>query len=164
MSKGVTAPSDFGGSLHSDGAYAQAQLDDLIVVLPSPSQLFVDIDNDDAEHLFHKNLTKVSEYVGVYGWVITQSRSGEPERKHITVDLSRDVTPMERILLQAVLGSDLRRELLSYCRITINDPRPTLFLEKKVAGFLPIRTEPLLLKEADSTPCGFPDDGMGYYG
>jgi hypothetical protein len=129
MSKPL-AQSDFGGSLGSDHAYMQAESKGEIVVLPADDELFIDIDNDVNEHFFHVNLSKVADYVGVLNWDVKQSRSGEPERKHITVKLARDVEPLERILLQAVLGSDLRRELLSYCRWTISDPHPTLFFEK----------------------------------
>lgn len=127
----TTAPSDFGGTLHSDAAFAQAALDGEIVVLPLPNQLFIDIDDEASMQLFERSLKKIEEYVGVLGYPdITPSRSGNVERQHIVVTLARAVTQTERILLQAVLGSDLRRELLSYCRITINDPHPTLFLEK----------------------------------
>lgn len=161
----TTAPSDFGGNLHSDGAFEQAERDgNLEVILPAANELQIDIDNEDNEQFFHQNLPKVSEYVGVYTWEEGPSRSGEPERKHITVKLNRDVTPLERILLQAVLGSDLRRELLSYCRWTIDDPHPTLFFEKKFAGFLPAKVEPLLLEEADNQPCGVLEDNTGYFG
>ncbi len=115
----------------SEGAFTQAALNNEVVVLPLSNQLFIDIDDEASMARYDLNLTKVEEYVGVRGFpVITPSRSGDVERKHIIVTLARDVTPMERILLQALLGSDLRRELLSYCRITIDDPNPTLFLEK----------------------------------
>lgn len=128
-----TAPSDFGGTLHSDAAFSKAALEGELVVLPRDNELFIDIDNEASLVLFYMNLPKIEEYVGVRGYpVITPSRSGDAERRHIVVTLSQDVTKTERILLQAVLGSDLRRELLSYCRITIGDPNPTLFLEKNL--------------------------------
>jgi len=49
----------------------------------------------------------------------------------VVVTLERNVEPMERILIQAFLGSDLKREALSWVRIVNNDPNPTLFFEKK---------------------------------
>lgn len=125
-----TAPYDFGGTLGSSGAFTHAELNGEVVVLPLPNQLLIDIDDEVSWTHFNVNITKVHEYIGVLDQREKPSRSGDPNRRHITVDLYRDVTPMERILLQAVLGSDLRRELLSYCRITIDDPHPTLFLEK----------------------------------
>jgi hypothetical protein len=125
-----TAPSDFGGTLSSEHAFAQAELSGNKVILPAPHELFVDIDNEEADATFHKNLNKVDQYVGVTGHTWKYSKSGSPERKHYVVELARDVEPVERMLLQAVLGSDLRRELLSYCRWTENDPHPTLFFEK----------------------------------
>lgn len=125
-----TAPSDFGGNLGSASAIAGAAASGEVVLFPAVNELFIDIDSEEAMHLFTVNITKVDEYVGVLDTEVVPSRSGPVERSHITVRLEREVTDMERILLQAVLGSDLRRELLSYCRITMDDPHPTLFLEK----------------------------------
>ena len=142
-----TAPSDFGGSLCSDSAYRQAEQEGKVVVLPKGNELFIDVDSEAHEQLFHANLTKINEHVGVKGWVSNTSPSGYPQRKHIVVELSRDVIPLERILIQAVLGSDLRRELLSYCRWTLNDPNPTLFFEKGPA-LLPAAPEVKLLPAA----------------
>lgn len=142
--KTKTAPSDFGGNLGSAFAFHDAEVNGHVVVLPAPDELFIDIDNDAAELLFHKHLPKVEQFVGVRTWNFSPSKSGEPERKHITVTLSKQVSPLERILLQAVLGSDLRRELLSYCRWSINDPNPTLFFEKGQKQ-LPAAPEPQLL-------------------
>lgn len=125
-----TAESDFGGTLNSSHAFTQAETTGEVVVLPKANELFIDIDDEAASTRFYDNVAKVHEYVGVLDQRHRPSRSGDPNRWHITVDLARSVNDMERILLQAVLGSDLRRELLSYCRITIGDPHPTLFLEK----------------------------------
>jgi hypothetical protein len=155
MSKPL-AQSDFGGSLGSDHAFMQAESNGNVVVLPRPHELFIDIDNDANEHTFHVNLTKIADYVGISGWDWAPSKSGEPERKHITVQLNRDVTPLERILLQAVLGSDLRRELLSYCRWTMDDPNPTLFFEKGPA----LLTAP---PEQKQLVAGVLDDQSGYF-
>jgi hypothetical protein len=151
MSKAI-APSDFGGTLESSYAYHQAELNGHVVVLPKDNELLIDIDSDAAEQLFHKQLTKVNEYVGVSTWTATPSKSGEPERKHIIVQLQRSIAQIERIVLQAVLGSDLRRELLSYCRWTIGDPQPTLFFEKQPFQIAAAPERPLLT-EGDNHEC-----------
>jgi len=142
-----TAQSDFGGTLGSDDAYRQAKESGKLIVLPKSNELLIDIDSAVQEQTFHQNLNKINQYVGVKNWVSNPSPSGEPERKHIVVELSRDVIPLERILLQAVLGSDIRRELLSYCRWTIGDANPTLFFEKGPA-MLPAAPEVKLLTAA----------------
>lgn len=59
------------------------------------------------------------------------SRSGAPGKRHITLALNRKLTSVERILFQALLGSDRKRELLSYIRVLNSDPEPTLFFERK---------------------------------
>jgi hypothetical protein len=43
----------------------------------------------------------------------------------------RDLTPIERVTLQTILGSDPKREFLSFNRIENGDEHPTLFFERK---------------------------------
>lgn len=60
--------------------------------------------------------------------LVTPSKSGG-EKQHIRVFLPFNVEPVERIALQAALGSDGVRELLSLRRVRGDDPHPTLFAE-----------------------------------
>lgn len=123
-------PYDF-KDITSANAYAEAEANGCTVKLPAPNQLFVDIDSEDGAMWFCLNIGKVSEQVGVVDTERHPSRSGTPLHEHVTVTLAREVTEMERILLQAVLGSDRKREALSWVRLVNNDPNPTLFFEKK---------------------------------
>lgn len=128
----LPAPSDFGDSLASSSAYSYATQHGLRVVLPRANELLIDIDSSRQLEIFDRNYPRLIRYVGVIDRIEKASRSGEYGRRHITVVLERDVTPTERILLQAVLGSDLTREFLSYARILEGDPNPTLFLENGI--------------------------------
>jgi hypothetical protein len=123
------ASSDFS----SGSAYKKAEAENLKVVLPEPNQLFIDIDNDFAMAVFeknHKTFLQWYDYEACPDPVIAESKSGG-ERRHITITLDRPVEPMERLILQAFLGSDLTREFLGLQRIKAGDKNPTLFLEKK---------------------------------
>ena len=116
----------------SANAYSEAEANNCVVKVPSPTELFIDIDDALGAQWFHLNIGKVVEHVGLDGspeW--STSPSGQQGHSHIVVKLRREVTPMERILIQAFLGSDLKREALSWVRLVNDDPNPTLFYEKK---------------------------------
>ena len=123
-------PYDF-KDIASANAYVEAEVNGCTVRVPNANELFVDIDDEQSKTQFYMNIGKVKEHMGVIDIQWIASRSGKPERNHIVVTLQRDVTAMERIAMQSFLGSDLKREALSWVRLVNNDPNPTLFYEKK---------------------------------
>ena len=124
-----TKESDFvGGSVV---AFARAKKEGWTVVLPQPNELFVDIDDEAGFERFMEFQEILGQNWGVVGVRDTQSKSGNPNRKHIVVTLGCDVDPITRIALQACLGSDRKREILSLVNIKSGDTNPTLFFEKE---------------------------------
>jgi hypothetical protein len=123
-------PYDF-KDIASANAYAEAEAAGCVVKIPSPNELFIDIDDKDSAMWFCLNVGKINEQVGVKDTHRAPSPSGKPEHEHIVLTLVRDVTDMERIAMQSFLGSDRKREALSWVRLVNNDPNPTLFYEKK---------------------------------
>ena len=118
-------------NIASRTAYDEAYADGLEVVVPENNQLQLDIDDGPSYDLFLKNKQRFAEYIMPILYVSEKpSRSGQPEKKHITITLADEVTPSDRILYQLFLGSDRTREFLSYLRCTQGDDVPTLFLEK----------------------------------
>ena len=101
------------------------------VVLPANNQLQIDIDSDEHYAAFVR-----SAEVVLRNWSDAceieiedhPSSSGLPCR-HITLTLPFAVNPWQRIALQAALGSDPVRELLSATRMLRGDIHPTLFVE-----------------------------------
>lgn len=95
---------------------AQALAKGRVVVYPSERELFVDIDSEDDLVRFRAHFTLLSEQPDLLaGFSVVDSPSGLPGHKHVTVRMRRPVaSPLERLALQAMLGSDLKRELLSY--------------------------------------------------
>lgn len=63
---------------------------------------------------------------------VSKAESKTPGHFHSTIMLEAALPIMERILLQACLGSDLTRELLSYIRAKRGDDEPVLFIEPAV--------------------------------
>lgn len=99
---------------------------------PAPNELFLDIDNDDDFEHFEAALAILRTHIEVDGFDVTVSRSGVPNR-HIVVRLVRPVAnDMERVLLQAVLGSDRVHEMLSLIAMKKGTmTHPTLLFEPK---------------------------------
>lgn len=117
-------------NIHSSMAYEEAYRDGKEVKLPEDTELFVDIDSEENYQLFLAQIEKLREFSEAIIVSDTPSSSGLP-RRHIVVEMGRYLKPIERIALQTVLGSDPLRELFGIVRVWMNDPTPTLFLEKK---------------------------------
>ena len=111
-------------------AIKEAEKKNLDVVYPNPDQLQIDIDTEHAFQVYLHVKQILDNHYGIKKEEIHFSRSGAPKR-HITVTLYQDVDPMERIALQACLGSDRIRELLGVVMLKGGDKTPTLFLEAK---------------------------------
>ena len=111
-------------------AIKRAKKDGLWVILPAPNELLIDIDTEEQYQTFLKALPRFERVELIQDWREEPSRSGLPAR-HIYVQLHKDIDALERIALQACLGSDLRRESLSLIRWLRDDPNPTLFFEEQ---------------------------------
>lgn len=100
------------------------------IITPKDNELLIDIDSEEDFKQFEEGIDliqrNISEDIKITN--IHPSKSGLP-RRHITVTLPFDTTPVERIAWQAALGSDFKRELLSLIRYLRGDIKPTLFVE-----------------------------------
>lgn len=128
-------------SLTLEAAEKAAAAKGLVVVIPKANELFVDIDSAEDFAVFEKHVERLQaashQELGcaVLDYRVTPSNSGG-ERRHAVVTLSRDVkSDVERCLLQACLGSDRLRELLSWVRIESGvRVHPTVFFERPAAN------------------------------
>lgn len=108
-----------------------AREEGLRIVVPTARQLFIDIDNDTDYERFCDAYDRAYDLGFVSGYSERPSKSGEPGHRHIIVSTPLVVeTPLMRIALQAILGSDWKRELWSLKRLQEHDAIPTLFYEK----------------------------------
>lgn len=133
------------GQPNSQNAINRAALQNLTVVFPTPFHLFIDIDTELSYQMFIRQFQMFKKFVDNDAYFIeAPSKSGLPKR-HITVFLSNPVRDEEqRILFQALLGSDRVREMLGYVQASNGDPHPTLFLEakpKQLTGEIAILTD-----------------------
>lgn len=127
----------------------------LVVVWPKPDQLFVDIDDDVSLATFEKHVLIVKAVIPCT-WMVMRSPSDKPDRWHATVKLTRPVEDVfERILLQALLGSDLFHEILSWKQATAGNATPTCFFER------PERVEELQAQVAKLSGAS-PEEGVAF--
>jgi len=116
-------------------ALAVAKEKGCVIVAPKPNELFIDIDEEEQLDVFKGQIKRVIEVFGKrVSWNQRSSPSGLPGRYHIVVTLPVEVTAVERIALQACLGSDLVREILSWARMRLGHDLPTCFFEKDPGG------------------------------
>lgn len=114
-------------------AFRRADEQGLEIVYPKANELQLDIDNKEAYDYFHQNKWILEQWFGIRAITERVSKSGG-DKKHITVQLGVVLTTVTRILLQAVMGSDKKRELLSFVMYAKgNEKKPTLLLEKKLS-------------------------------
>ncbi len=116
---------------NSEDAIKWAAENGLDVIIPNNNQLLLDIDNNQDRAIYTQNWAEIGSIYGVTEVEEWPSRSNKPGRTHMRVTLRTPITPLERVLIQAVLGSDRRRELHSLRRIMNSEETPTLFFEKR---------------------------------
>lgn len=123
----------------SDDPYLIAERLGKVVVLPDPDELFIDIDSDSGFDALKRGL----EAAANAGLRIREKKripSKTPGHWHVylTIEVgAKSFTPTKlvRVALQACLGSDRKRELLSLARIMHHIERPpTVFFEDPTAS------------------------------
>lgn len=100
-----------------------------VVVYPADDELQLDLDGEDAVCFFREQMVRFNkEVVRVVKHTITPST--RPGHWHATLKLERSVyDEVERVLFQALLGSDRVRELLTLVRARRGDKRPSRLFE-----------------------------------
>jgi hypothetical protein len=111
----------------STTAYEKANEEGLVVMPAGENELQLDIDTDEAYAQFGRVLPVLKEYFGVISNFTTRSKSGDG--RHVRIRLAQPMPVMQRIALQAALGSDGVRELLSVVMVLNNDVAPCLLNE-----------------------------------
>ena len=127
--------------LNSDAEYdflenrdAAAAAIDADIVFPKDDELQIDIDSEEAHDRFKAAFSRLREVIPVELVTDRPSKSGMPHR-HITIKMDNygqpPFSPLEKIALQFMLGSDYIRESISVIRCLRNIENPTCFFEVK---------------------------------
>lgn len=99
------------------------------IFYPSDAELTLDIDNDKDFKYFQEQYSRLKFVFCFLGYKVLKSRHGN---RHVIIKLETSITDIkERILLQAILGSDRIREALSLLRVKRDDKHPSILLRPK---------------------------------
>jgi len=102
-----------------------------IVVPAKSNQLQIDLDGWEAL-MRHSHSYFLLQREGLTkGWTPVLKRSETNGNYHLTITLPKPLPVERRILLQALLGSDLSREVYNYIRSERKAPMPIVFFEKR---------------------------------
>ncbi len=110
----------------------QAEKKGCEVEIAQPNTLQIDIDSEEAYAFFEQQIDVLASLgtVDFETYTVRPSKNGLP-RRHITVLLTEPLPMETRILLQAVLGSDRKRELLAYTGFLRGQDNPVVFFRPK---------------------------------
>ncbi len=113
----------------------EAKAQGLEIVQPKPNELLLDLDSQQDGYVMDALLPILRDY----GFAVTiskveRSRHGN---KHAYLVCPRDITELERIALQACLGSDRKRELLGLMRVFQGITPVSVLFRKKDAPQAP---------------------------
>jgi len=99
-----------------------------VYVPPLPNELQIDLDAVTLTEFYRRlNVLRGIDLVKIVEVIKVPSKTAE--HWHVTVKLDQELQEIERIALQACLGSDPMRELLNWARVRQEDEVPMCFIE-----------------------------------
>jgi hypothetical protein len=106
---------------------------DLDILYSTDRTLLLDLDGEEAFNTFQRQVYLLAQLDIVDfdpdGYKVMRSKSGN---YHVIVTLDEDLPIEQRITLQALLGSDLKRELLSLAGWRTGQENPVLLFRPKM--------------------------------
>lgn len=93
---------------------ARATAEGFEIVWPRPGQVLLDLDDDESLIHYEKILPMARDIFGAVERDRWPSKSGQAW--HVIVEVDHDLTAIERVALQAAMGSDRKRELMATAR------------------------------------------------
>jgi hypothetical protein len=123
---------------HRPGTWGQtvqrAQARNATIEPANPQLLQIDLDGPEAYERFNE-LIEMWENIPELPRLgrVTVRPSRTPGNKHVTIALPHRYRVITRILMQALLGSDLRREMLAYASHRNHHPQPIVLFRPQEA-------------------------------
>lgn len=116
--------------LSTEHAVHEAAERRMFIRVPKDHELFLDIDDKAQFATFEAQLEMIRSF-GVDPIVKEKTPSrGGADHWHVVLEMPFTMTPVTRVLWQALLGSDLRREMLSALALHYGQStQPTMFFE-----------------------------------
>jgi hypothetical protein len=105
-----------------------------LAIPAKPNELQIDLDNAESIRR-HGHYYVMLEREGLtHGWVATYTASKTLNHLHCSIELPKPLPVETRVLLQALLGSHITRELYNYVRVTRKAPMPIIFFKDGTAN------------------------------
>lgn len=101
------------------------------IVEPRANELQIDIDGARSLRKYGMQFSILKRAGITHGWRERITPSKRANHAHITIVMPRPMKPLERVGLQAILGSDLMREAFNWSRVTRKNKYPIAFFEKE---------------------------------
>jgi hypothetical protein len=102
----------------------------LKIVEPKKNELQIDLDGARAVRKYGMQFSILRKAGLTKKWRETIQPSKKSGHVHVTIKLPSKINDLHRVLLQAVLGSDIRREAFNYCRVSKRNKYPIVFFEE----------------------------------
>ena len=100
------------------------------VVQPLPNQLQLDLDGARALRRYGMQYSILRRQGLTKGWRERVKESKKRGHVHVVITMPSAVSDLERVALQAVLGSDIKREAFNYCRVKRRNKYPIVLFER----------------------------------
>jgi len=115
----------------SEDAAKHAESCGFEVVHGDEKTLLLDIDSGPAFRQFELNRDLVDQLVGIEDYTVWNSQNS---KHHVKLKLKTPLSITMRLFLQACLGSDVKRELLTYKRILEGETEPSMLFRPRKWG------------------------------
>ena len=102
----------------------------MVIVEPMPNELQIDLDGCAELHIFRQQWAILEKAGITKRWTFKIHPSKRPGKFHVLVSMDQDIGNHYRIMYQAILGSDIRREAFNLCRVLNGNKYPIVFFEK----------------------------------
>lgn len=104
----------------------------LEIVKPGATDIQIDLDTPIVPDTFMHRVM-MAEDLGLVKKFSEKATPSKGGNWHVTLQATRPLTPLDRLMLQALLGSDWKREMLSYQRYLNGDMEPSVLFRPVVA-------------------------------
>jgi hypothetical protein len=109
---------------------ARAERENWVIVEPKPNELQIDLDGFRAIRAYGLQYDILSKAGITTRWKERTSPSMSRNHIHITITLPSPIDNYKRVMLQALLGSDIKREAFNLCRVVNKNKYPIVFFER----------------------------------
>lgn len=100
------------------------------IVEPKPNELQLDLDGSRAVRRYGMQFSILRKAGLTKGWREKLLPSKKSGHVHVVITIPKAVNNLERVALQAILGSDIKREAFNYSRVKKHNKYPIVLFKR----------------------------------